>query len=101
MVKHFVIHKELNFCVSRITFKNGYSLSMNIGAGGYNDNHNLRMSPETETIESEKVECAVFAPNGDWVTQRFFPRAEDGNFSVVGYATIEDVENAIKEIMIA
>lgn len=83
-------------CIVQLRFTNGYELSMNIGKGGYNDN---RDSPTGDEVIAERVECAVFDPDDAWVTQQFFPNAEDGRCSVMGWATMKDVEHAIKKIM--
>jgi hypothetical protein len=96
---HFAVGADGNRRLTHIKFSNGYTLSMNIGYSGYNDNRNIRQHPVHEIIESGTVECAVFDSNGEWVTRQFFPKAEQGELSVAGWATILDVENAIKSIL--
>jgi hypothetical protein len=94
------IIKENNFCVIQLKFTNGYVLSMNIGSGCYNDNRNLSVFPPVDKIETDSIECAVFDPQDKWVTRQFFTKAEEGgDTSVVGWATMKDVEQAMKQIM--
>ena len=98
MTKSFALHCDFpGHAIFQMKFTNGYVLSMNMGMGGYNDNRNIRALPET--LENDRVECAVFDPEDKWVTKEFFPRAEDGKCSVVGWATMEDVQKAISEII--
>lgn len=96
---HFTVGSDGNRRLTQIKFSNGYTLSMNIGYDGYNDNRHIPLNPVQEVIESDTVECAVFDSNEKWVTRQFFPKAEQGELSVAGWATILDVENAIKSIL--
>lgn len=91
-----VIKDNTGVCIVQLVFTNGYELSMNIGKGGYNDNRDINYRDE---VEAERVECAVFDSDDAWVTQQFFPNAEDGECSVMGWATMKDVEQAITKIL--
>ena len=89
-------------------FTNGLVVSLNIGACGYNDNHD-DMNFKREHVETETVEIAVWdgSTEGEtdggcpdnWVTKRFFPNAEDGSCSVIGYVTMEEFERSLPKII--
>jgi hypothetical protein len=92
-----IIASEHGFCCVQMKFTNGYILSMNIGRSGYNDNRDIEVkNKHYMRIETNRIECAVFDPEDNWVTARFFP---DGDEQVAGWQTMEQVENAMKRIM--
>jgi hypothetical protein len=85
-------------------FTNGIVVSMNIGACGYNDNHNSS-NFSAPRVETDTVEIAVWidSPNhartGEWITKEFFPDAEEGGASVVGYVTMKEFEETLPRII--
>ena len=101
MQKHFTNHGNRCF---QMKFINGLVLSMNVGACGYNDNHNI-YDFNSGHVETDTVECAVWIDdpnnqrNQEWITKEFFPNAEDGKCSVIGYASMEEFQDALIKIM--
>lgn len=99
-----VSKNDNNSGLVQLQFTNGYILSMNVGRGGYNDNRNIPspVFPEGDVVSrlsTDTAECAVFDPNGEWVTKEFFPNADDGDKSVAGWVEMVDLELAIVEII--
>lgn len=93
-----IVVSDNGFCCVQMKFTNGYILSMNIGRSGYNDNRDIIIeNKHYMRIETDAIECAVFNPKDEWVTPRFFPECADGQ--VAGWQTIEQVETAIRLIM--
>lgn len=88
----------------QMTFTNGLTVSMNVGACGYNDNHNSN-NFSADHVETDTVEVAVIVDDpssmrhGEWITKEFFPDAEDGVFSVVGYVGMAEFETALIKII--
>lgn len=85
-------------------FTNGLVLSMNIGACGYNDNHDMTEF-DNQHVETDTVECAVWIDDPEqsrgrnWITKTFFQDAEDGFASVVGYVSMQEFQDALPKIM--
>jgi hypothetical protein len=99
--KRFTNHSNRCF---QMRFINGLVLSMNVGACGYNDNHDS-YDFNQDRVETDSVECAVWIDipghpqHQEWITQTFFPNAEDGKASVVGYVSMEEFQDALVKIM--
>ena len=51
----------------RMTFNNGYSVSVQWGPSNYCSNQNKRLSLTGTDMDSATAECAVFSPNGQFV----------------------------------
>jgi len=102
--KAFHLVKQMPTCF-QLKFTNGYILSMNIGPGGYNDNRlgiggiGLVASSRALEVETDTAEVAVFDPEDNWVTKKFFPEADNGFYSIAGWQTMGQVETAIKAIL--
>lgn len=72
----------------QMTFDNGLTISVQCGAGNYCDNRNKSIYEPCGIIQSNNAEIAVWDKNGQWVTDKF---TEDGNGSVAGWKTVEEV----------
>jgi hypothetical protein len=99
--KHFSLHHKGIFCNMQITLQNGYTISMNLGGGGYNDNHDrISITDITKTpsnVNTDTVEVVVLDPDGAWVTNEFFPGA--GADVIAGYVSVSDFEEGLKRVM--
>jgi hypothetical protein len=99
--KNFTNHGNRCF---QMKFTNGLVLSMNVGACGYNDNHDS-FDFNQDKVETDTVECAVWIDipehprNQEWITKTFFHGAEDGSTSVAAYVSMEEFQRALSEIM--
>jgi hypothetical protein len=99
--KHFTNNGNRCF---QMRFINGLVLSMNVGACGYNDNHDV-FDFNQDKVETDTVECAVWIDipehkrNQEWITKEFFPNAEDGGCSVAGYVSMQEFQKALPKIM--
>ena len=82
----------------QMTFTNGITVSMNVGACGYNDNHDSLNFIERET-KTRTVEVAVWNKNNKWITKKFFPNADGGEVSVAGYVTMKEFQKALIKII--
>ena len=97
--KNFTLHK--NSCVE-MKLPNGLVISLNLGAGGYNENH-WNHDFQAQHVETDTAEVAVWhedgkprtARNARWITKQFFPDAEDGDCSVAAYVTMEEFSQAL------
>ena len=68
----------------RITFDNGYTVSVQFGAGNYSSNYNLDiLASHNKPMSAELAETALLDPDGNFV-----PYAGD---DVQGYRTPEQV----------
>ena len=68
----------------QVTFENGVTVSVFIGAGSYSSNHNrdFLTEREAEQTESSDAELAAWNKEGSWITTDLVPDAED---DVIGY----------------
>jgi hypothetical protein len=72
-----------------LTCSDGYTFSMQFGAGNYCSNYNNRISEQflmKNDTESGDCEVAVFDEKGNWITAKYF---ENSDGQVVGYIPIE------------
>jgi hypothetical protein len=67
-------------------FDNGFSISVQAGSGMYS----TPRKDLTSSDDFEAFEVAVFAPNGDWATQQFFPNHND---DVLGWQDRGDINS--------
>jgi len=82
---------------------NGFTLSMNIGTGGYNDNRDAPRRRRLDGVTtSSTAECAVVYKDAvtgktTFVTRQFFPV----NDNVAGWQNSEQIKEAILKIIAA
>mgnify|MGYP003631790596 FL=1 len=72
-------------------FDNGFELSIVAGPGKYSSPKDKSNSPD----DFSSFEVAIFNPQGDWATNKFFP---DHGDDVIGWQSREDINNLIKKI---
>ena len=70
---------------------NEHTLSVIAGGGFYSEPRENLTTPN----DFDAFEVAVFAPNGDWATQVFFPTLHD---DVIGWQTRDDINELIQKI---
>ena len=75
-------------------FSNGYSISVQWGAGNYCDNHHISSdsSKKVASRGSSDAEVAIIQPNGDLMYR------EDWCDEVCGYLTTDKVLELMKEV---
>ena len=69
----------------RMTFNNGYSVSVQWGPSNYCSNRNKRLSLTGTAMDSATAECAVFSPSGQFV------RMDGWHDDVNGHMNADDV----------
>ena len=76
----------------QITFKNGVTVSILIGAGSYSSSRDMEFDYKTLAYEantkSNNAEIAAFSVDKGWITRELRPDADDG---VIGYQSPEDI----------
>ena len=70
---------------------NEHTVSVLGGFGFYSEPRENLTTPN----DFDAFEVAVFAPNGDWATQVFFPDIHD---DVIGWQTRDEINELIKKI---
>lgn len=70
---------------------NEHTLSVIAGSGFYSQPRENLTTP----TDFDAFEVAVFAPNGDWATQVFFPDLHD---DVIGWQTKDEINELIQKI---
>lgn len=88
----------VGFAVTRgtgfhITFENGKTVSIQIGAGTYSDNHDKMDFGSGKAEPSQTAEVAVFGPSGELEHRQGW-----GGDSVCGYQTPDQVLELLKEV---
>lgn len=76
-----------------ITFDNGYTVSIQFGAGNYCDNYNSRDYSPKEGMQSSTAEIAY------WKKDSAMIEFEDSNDTVKGYQTVKDVMEFLNQVM--
>jgi len=83
----------------RFTFANGYEVSAIWGAGSYSSSrdaeYNIGDIFNPKFTPSEDVEIAVFAPDGGFCTETFFPGNED---PVRGYIPVDELVDLLVRV---
>jgi len=70
----------------QITSQNGLTLSVQIGAGTYSDNHDLSFFKETKTPASRTMEIAVWNLEKEWLLE----------YDVAGYVSVSILPQIIE-----
>lgn len=84
-----------------ITFKNGFTVSVQWGPANYGDNYYepiesiQPVSEDDYRYSSSTAEVAVWDATCRWVTSLFCPKAHDG---VAGYLTFGEVSEMLKRV---
>lgn len=80
----------------KLTFENGYTISVFNGYGSYSENHHreeLHYIPEFASVDSKDCEIAIFYHN-TFVTNSFI----DCSDSVKGWVTADELADVIYEV---
>lgn len=77
-----------------MTFKNGYTISVQFGAGNYCDNYNEKFGFErlTDTVQSSNAEIAVWGEDGKLLKITKYD-------TVIGHLTPNEVADWINKVM--
>jgi hypothetical protein len=95
---NFVITGKKGF---RITFPNGYSLSVQFGPGNYCDNYDMEIMTEAEQAGargSNTAETAIIQPESEGGGLISDPKDGEDADTVQGYQTIEQVMDRMMRV---
>jgi hypothetical protein len=85
----------------QMTFNNGLTISVQIGAGNYCDNRCNSIFEESKRscgeyiIQSSNAEIAIWDSTGKWITGEF---TDKGDGSVVGWLNVEEVFEIMEKV---
>ena len=85
----FIVHKDEYHTGFHITFKNGWTASVQFGPGNYCSNH---LSKKRGIFNSSDCEIAAWDKNGHWY------RFNEENDTVKGYCKADEVAEFINMI---